>query len=63
MAFELFGIENENDFYPTAFLSSALEAEVAEAIARWASDESAQSPDVRLEPIAGEYLRQLSRIR
>lgn len=63
MAFELFGIENENDFYPTAFLSSALEAEVAEAIARWASDENAQSPDTRLEPIAGEYLRQLSRIR
>lgn len=63
MAFELFGIENENDFYPTAFVSSALEAEVAEAIARWASDESAQSPDDRLEPIAGEYLRQLSRIR
>ncbi|MEO1149560.1 MAG: N-6 DNA methylase [Pseudomonadota bacterium] len=63
MAFELFGIENENDFYPTAFLSSALEAEVADAIARWASEESAQSPDARLEPIAGDYLRLLSRIR
>ena len=63
MAFELFGIENENDFYPTAFLSSALEAEVAEAIARWTSDESIHSPDVRLESIAADYLRQLSRIR
>lgn len=63
MAFELFGIENENDFYPTAFLSSALEAEVAEAIARWTSDESIHSPDARLESIAGDYLRQLSRIR
>lgn len=63
MAFELFGIENENDFYPTAFLSSALEAEVAEAIARWTSDESIHSPDARLESLAGDYLRQLSRIR
>ncbi len=63
MAFELFGIENENDFYPTAFLSSALEAEIADAISRWATQTESASPDKRLEPIAEEYLRLLSRIR
>jgi hypothetical protein len=63
MAFELFGIENENDFYPTAFLSSALESEISDAIARWASEPGTASPDKRLEPIAEEYLRLLSRIR
>jgi methylase of polypeptide subunit release factors len=63
MAFELIGIENENDFYPAAFLSSALEAEIADAISRWASGEPSISPDKRLEPIAAEYLRLLSRIR
>lgn len=63
MAFELIGIENENDFYPAAFLSSALEAEIADAISRWASGEPSISPDKRLEPIAEEYLRLLSRIR
>lgn len=63
MAFELIGIENENDFYPAAFLSSALEAEIADAILRWATDGASVPPDKRLEPIAEEYLRLLSRIR
>lgn len=63
MAFELIGIENENDFYPAAFLSSALEAEIADAISRWATDGSSVAPDKRLEPIAEEFLRELRRIR
>lgn len=63
MAFELIGIENENDFYPAAFLSSALEAEIADAISRWATDGVAVTPDKRLEPIAEDYLRLLSRMR
>lgn len=63
MALDLFGIDNENDFYPTAFLSSALEGEISDAIARWASGDEAKTPDKRLESIAEDYLRLLSRIR
>jgi hypothetical protein len=63
MAFELFGIENENDFYPTAFLSSALEAEIAEAVSRWVDQAKGDAPDKRLEPIGEVYLRLLSQIR
>ncbi|KCZ83530.1 hypothetical protein HAD_13049 [Hyphomonas adhaerens MHS-3] len=63
MALDLFGIDNENDFYPTAFLSSALEGEISDAIARWASGDEARTPDKRLESIAEDYLRLLSRIR
>jgi len=63
MALDLFGIDNENDFYPTAFLSSALEGEISDAIARWASGGEVKTPDKRLESIAKEYLRLLSRLR
>jgi hypothetical protein len=63
MAFEIFGIDNENNFYPTAFLSSALETEVADAIARWNTDGAKDSPARRLEAIAGSYTKILERLR
>ena len=63
MALDLFGIDNENDFYPTAFLSSALEGEISHAITRWSSGGTEVTPDKRLESIADDYLRLLSRIR
>ncbi len=63
MAFELFGIDNENDFFPTAFLSSALESEITHYITQLKSNENAPTSPCGLEAIADRYLRQLSRIR
>jgi len=65
MAFDLIGIDNENEFYPAAFLSDALEDELRAALARWREGEAtpANLPDTRLAAFGAVYLRGLERVR
>lgn len=65
MAFELLGIDNENEFYPAAFLTDALEDELKGALTRWreAASGAAETPDARLSSIRPGYLGALDRVR
>lgn len=65
MAFDLIGIDNENEFYPAAFLSDALEDELRAALACWREGEAtpANLPDTRLTAFGAVYLRGLERVR
>lgn len=67
MATDLVGIDNENGYYPPAFMTSTLADEVNDAIERWnqevseGSDES--PPHIQIRSVAYEYLQLLRRFR
>lgn len=65
MAFELLGIDNENEFYPAAFLTDALEDELKAALTRWreAAPDASATPDARLSATRAGYLSALDRVR
>ena len=64
MATDLVGIDNENGYYPPAFMTSTLADEVNEAIERWNQEESDEpSPHIQVKSIANEYLLLLRRYR
>ena len=64
MTTDLIGIENENGYYPPAFMTSTLADEVNEAIERWNSESDNEiSPEKHLKSIANEYLQSLRRYK
>ena len=64
MTTDLIGIENENGYYPPAFMTSTLADEVNEAIERWNSESDDKiSPEKHLKSIANEYLQSLRRYK
>ncbi len=64
MATDLAGIDNENGYYPPAFMTSTLADEVNEAIERWSQEESdSEPPHKRVKSVANEYLQLLKRYR
>ena len=64
MATDLVGIDNENGYYPPAFMTSTLADEVNEAIERWNQEESDEPPPhSRVKSVANEYLQLLRRYR
>lgn len=64
MTTDLIGIENENGYYPPAFMTSTLADEVNEAIERWNSEiDDEISPEKHLKSIANEYLQFLRRFK
>jgi hypothetical protein len=65
VAFELLGIDNENEFYPAAFLTDALEEELKTALTRWreAAAGATETPDARLSSVRTGYLGALDRVR
>lgn len=64
MATDLVGIDNENGYYPPAFMTSTLADEVNEAIERWNQEESDEpSPHTQVKSVATEYLQLLRRCR
>ena len=64
MTTDLVGIENENGYYPPAFMTSTLADEVNEAIERWNSESDDEiSPEKHLKSIANEYLQSLRRYK
>ena len=67
MATDLVGIDNENGYYPPAFITSTLEDEVNDAIERWNQEVSEGSnespPHIQVRSVAKEYLQLLRRYR
>ena len=64
MTTDLIGIENENGYYPPAFMTSTLADEVNEAIERWNSESDDEiSPEKHLKSVANEYLQFLRRYK
>ena len=64
MATDLVGIDNENGYYPPAFMTSTLTDEVNEAIERWnQEDVDSEPPHNRVKSVASEYLQLLKRYR
>lgn len=64
MATDLVGIDNENGYYPPAFMTSTLADEVNEAIERWNQEGSDEpSPHNQVKSVATEYLQLLRRYR
>ena len=60
---DIFGINNENGYFPESFFADGLDGEIAEPRAQWAEGPATGSPVARLETFSTDFLASVARIR